>query len=235
MTRQGVDADTHCVHHDIRELLPWYVNGTLAARELEKVVQHLAVCLLCQGESKRWEVIATATHLADDTVDSAAPEQFAALMVHIEAAEAMHQPQCGWWGALYHGLRSYGAAFSGIRRWAHCILAMEAGLILLLASGLMWRSQSGPGALYTTLSESPDQAPQEKVQIRVIFAEDIQGKQLHELLTSVKATIVRGPSMLGAYTVEVPRSARSADTLSTVLEVFRSHDKVQLAEPASAR
>ena len=36
--------------HKIRELLPWYVNGTLAGEELAEVERHLRRCQRCHAE-----------------------------------------------------------------------------------------------------------------------------------------------------------------------------------------
>jgi len=36
------------IHHDVVELLPWFVNGTLGAEETARVKAHLAECVACR-------------------------------------------------------------------------------------------------------------------------------------------------------------------------------------------
>jgi hypothetical protein len=39
-------------HREVLELLPWYVNGTLAGGERSKVERHLSECLPCNAVLK---------------------------------------------------------------------------------------------------------------------------------------------------------------------------------------
>jgi hypothetical protein len=104
---------------------------------------------------------------------------------------------------------------------------------VLLVSVLVWQAVLPSGGLYRTLSSDP--VSQNQVQIRVVFREEITEKEMRALLTSVKGTIVHGPSPLGVYTVEVSLAESAPERVSQVLDTVRAHHQVRLAEPASVR
>ena len=54
---------------------------------------------------------------------------------------------------------------------------------------------------------------------------------MRQLLTASQANVIAGPSPLGVYTVEAPLASDAPDALTTVLEAFRAHRIIQLAEP----
>jgi hypothetical protein len=60
-------------------------------------------------------------------------------------------------------------------------------------------------------------------------------QEMRELLTEVGGTIVKGPSSLSAYTVEVSPMEGAPDRMRSVLVAMRAHPKVRLAEPILAR
>ncbi|MBZ0319638.1 MAG: fasciclin domain-containing protein [Anaerolineae bacterium] len=53
-----------------RDLLPFYINGTLTEAEQTVIVAHLAICPACQADLKEWQAIAQAVQAAAE--DSAA-------------------------------------------------------------------------------------------------------------------------------------------------------------------
>ena len=55
LRREPSDADAH-----VRDLLPSYVNGTLAPVEFGRVGEHLARCPGCRAALRSWEAIARA-------------------------------------------------------------------------------------------------------------------------------------------------------------------------------
>jgi anti-sigma factor RsiW len=243
MTWSKPDSHPDQRHQEVWELLPWYVNRTLEAQELAHVEQHLARCPACQEEVTRFHHIATAVRLAEEPTPSPSPARFARLMAQIDATEAVGQPTRRRWATLRHKLRRYGALFSGTPRVARVMLAVEGALVLLLAAVLVWQAQSVQDASYTTLARPsvqdalarPMEHPvQPRGQIRLVVADQMTARELRELLTGLQATIINGPSPLGVYTVAVPLVASTPDPLQPILEVFRAHPHVLLAERASA-
>jgi Putative zinc-finger len=76
------------------ELLPWYVNGTLAGEERRRVEAHLASCLACRRE------VAELEGLRRDVKAAAAqappgPEGLARLLRQVERERGL--PRRGWW------------------------------------------------------------------------------------------------------------------------------------------
>jgi hypothetical protein len=216
-------------HQENWELLPWYVNGTLAGQELVRVESHLAVCHVCQEEVVRWRHIALATHLADESAPLPATAGWARMMARIDAIEANGQQAYHGWSTLWQQLRRVATLFQQTPRLMRVALAFEGALTLLLAGVIVWQAQSTP-RFYKTLS-SPAALSRHVEHIRLVFTEEIREKEMRELLTSVRATIIKGPSQVGAYTVEVPLAENAPATLQTILGTLRAHHHVRLAEP----
>jgi hypothetical protein len=117
-------------------------------------------------------------------------------------------------------------------RWT---LVTQSALTLVLASILVWQAPWAPEHVYRTLSSSSDQTAQKRVQIHVVFADDITEKALRALLTEVGGTIVAGPSPVGVYTVAVALSGDAHAPADLALETLRAHPKVRLAEALYTR
>jgi hypothetical protein len=113
-------------------------------------------------------------------------------------------------------------------RWT---LAAQGAMILLLVGALVWQAPSSQGSIYRTLADDSEHTPRGQAHLQVVFADDMTEKELRALLTSIGGTIVKGPSALGVYTVEIPVSAGSPDLLDPILDAVRAHRQVRLAEP----
>lgn len=233
MAQHETDTGYDHLHLEVWERLPWYVNQTLEGHELAQVEQHLARCTACQEEVIRWHRIATAVRHTEASAPSPSPERFASLMAQIDATEAVGYQRRNGWETLCHTLHRYASLFHGTPRVAQAVLAVEGALILLLAGLLVWHALPTSDVLYTTLSSGEERSTQPRGQIRLVFAEQMTAKELRDLLTSMQAMIINGPSPRGVYTVEVPLVVGKPDPIQSLLEVFRAHPHVRLAEPVS--
>src|SRR5262245_56700406 len=93
MRRIGMDegrgeARRERLHRRAWDLLPWYVNGTLAAGERRAVEEHLAGCAACRDEAARCRETEAAVLAAGEVAPSPHPARLARLMERIEQAEA---------------------------------------------------------------------------------------------------------------------------------------------------
>ena len=220
------------LHQRVSQLLPWYANGTLAAGERRTVLDHLASCALCRDEAEVCLATGTALRAAQEAAPSPHPAQLNRLVARIQEEESAGRP----------GLRRFAASvarlFQATPRPVQGLLAAQFAL-LALATGFLWNlhtraadATAAPrpqAALFRTLSEAPA-PPLPSVQIRLVFAEGATERQVRELLLSVRAQVVGGPSPLGAYTVEVPKAGSAADPLDSVLKHLRSQPQVRFAE-----
>lgn len=71
-------------HQEAWELLPWYVNGTLAGDERRAVDEHLERCPLCRGELAANEELALAVRRAAEA-PAAADDRLGRLLARLDA------------------------------------------------------------------------------------------------------------------------------------------------------
>ncbi len=69
-------------------LLPAYLNDTLAARDSERVRQHLAVCEPCRMELTSWEAFRDVARHATAAVPAPSPTIFTTILAEIDASPA---------------------------------------------------------------------------------------------------------------------------------------------------
>jgi hypothetical protein len=218
-------------HQRVWDLLPWYVNGSLAERERERVEAHLAACLRCQDEERVCRSTARTVAEAGEMAPAPHPVQFQRMLARIEESEREERESAGR-RRLLAPLRSLVQATPRPLRGA---LVAQAAVILLLVGFLAWSVSSRPGAaslqpVYRTLS-NPAAAPVPTVRLRVMFSPKAMEKEIRELLHGIHGEITAGPSPSGAYTVEVPAAS---DPAGVVLARLRSEPQVVLfAEPVA--
>ena len=76
----------YSAHHDISLLLPWYVNKTLQGDEIERVENHLKVCLTCRREIAILHKLAEAVQ-REGSLDSAAQASFSRLKKRLHSPD----------------------------------------------------------------------------------------------------------------------------------------------------
>ncbi len=75
-------------HRRIQELIPWHVNGTLAAEERQAVEAHVATCPRCLDELTAAVEMAKAIQEVGEVAPSPHPVQLSRLFARIDAHEA---------------------------------------------------------------------------------------------------------------------------------------------------
>lgn len=204
-------------HERVQALLPWYVNGSLAAPERSDVEAHLSACAECQADltvEKR-----LAFEVADLSVETA--QSWATLLPRLQATER-RRPGLG---------QRIGEALAGLRRgwrerpaWAVPALAAQVGLVGVFAALLLAPRQAPER--YTALAAS---RPVPAANAIVIFKPETTEANLRAMLREADARLVGGPTAADAYLLQVPAGTRQAS-----LARLKATGQVALAEPVDA-
>jgi len=217
-------------HQRVWELLPWYVNGSLAQPERERVEAHLAACRRCEEEARACRRTAAEIAGAGEVAPSPHPIQFQRVLARIEESEREERRHGGGWRLL----APFRALVQATPRPLRGALVAQAAVIFLLVGFLAWGSlrpgspSSGSSpAVYRTLSD-PAPAPVPTFRLRVMFSPKATEREIRGLLLGIRGEITAGPSPLGLYTVEVPAAG---DPAAGVLARLRSEPQVTFAEP----
>lgn len=194
------------LHQRVAELIPWYVNGSLAPGERDLVAGHAAECAACGGELERERRLAAACRELEPPAPALHPAQVERLLSRL--------PPSRW---------------ADVPRWARRLLAAQAAAVVLLAVGAaaLWRQP--PPAAFRTLSATGAAATAPAgVRLRLVFAETATEADMRRLLGALRGEVVGGPSPLGVYTVRLPADG---EPLAVVLAHLRAQPQVRFAEP----
>jgi len=219
-------------HRHVADLVPWYVNGTLADGERDAVTAHLSGCPACREELARCRTLAAVVQSAPDAVGVPEAGRLERVLASIELLEAAGARRTGWRGHCRAGVRWLGDLFErtpGPVRWG---LAAQAALLVLVVGLAAWPGIGSSRAPYRTLADDGDRQAGQAL-IHVVFADDITEREVRTLLGRVQGRIVDGPSTAGLYTIAV--GASTADRALPIVDLLRGDPKVRLAEPVSRR
>jgi anti-sigma-K factor RskA len=223
MTRS---SDIRCMHSEIHELIPWWVNGRLSAAEAAQVESHLEQCAECRADVEvERRILAAVRHRTQ--VEYAPQASFQKLWTRIEEIEREVPSR-----AMSNVPETVQAGRTAIdSRWK-----LAAALVLCLGLGLLaaaWRQSTPvsemPQYRTATASEPVASAP---AQIRVVFSPEVTIDELTRIVRGNRLAIVEGPSESGVYGLAIV----PGDQLSTAdaLARLRSDPRVRFAEPATA-
>ncbi|RSZ60645.1 zf-HC2 domain-containing protein [Massilia atriviolacea] len=202
-------------HQAMRDLLPWFANGTLGENEAAAVRAHVQHCAQCAGEvawQRRLHAAAPADPVGLD------PERaLARLMPRLgpEKHERAAPPAPA-------GLRAW---FGG--GWMPWALAGQGALIAVLAFHLIAPADKGPA--YQALSNAASGAAPAG-SIVVMFRPDASLREVQRTLQESGARVVDGPTVTGAFVLNAPAGGQSR-----ALAVLRADAGVQLAEALGPR
>ncbi len=201
------------MHHDqARELLPWFANGTLDEDERKSVADHLRACGACRSEAESLDRVRRVVREqpAGDGSDVGNLDEILARIDHDAGVHHRKTPVVRW------------------------LLIAQAAAIVILAVLLLVPDSprvEGDPQPFRTLSAEPQTVLSGAEHIRIVFADTTMEWQLREILQSVEARIVDGPSPVGAYTLRIANT----EDLVSVIERLRAEPSVRLAEPLASR
>jgi hypothetical protein len=217
-------------HQKVWEILPWYVNGTLEGHEHDLAARHILTCQACAEEIERCQSVATAVRSDEKIAWTPSPKHFAQLIERIDRGSTPAAPK-SWWIRVRECLETIRFAFQETPSLFRRTLAAQTAAIVLLAAAIILQASLAPSLLYRTLSDTGSGPEPGQVRLQVVFADDMTEREIRELLSSIGATIVAGPSPMAVYTLAIAADDREAPARTReTLAVLRAHPKVRLAE-----
>lgn len=219
--RQTITPDDPS-HPEIQALLPWYANRTLTSDEAARVATHLSACPHCRDELEQCRILADTVKDADENTWTPPITHFTELMRRVDAVQALAAKPPG----LTTRVQGWFTWLSAIPPSARWFLGTQGAVIMVLGISLAWLLVPTGGNVYETMSSAPPRVVSEQTVLKIVFADDITGAELRDLLQKLNANVVAGPSALGVYTVQVPGRTNSPSAVLTL----RAHPKVQLVE-----
>lgn len=210
-----MNAACDAAHREAQDALPWLANGSLSGAELERVQAHLQDCAHCRADLALLHTLRAASPGPAPDCD---PERaLARLLPQLDAAAPppLPEPVRGWRARLAANDRS----------WLRAAVALQFGAIAVLAALLArpFAPDAQPGA-YRALGA----APVAHAALIVAFRQDTPERELRRILDASHARIVGGPTVTGAWLVDVDAGTKAA------LARLRSEPAVTLAEPLGA-
>jgi hypothetical protein len=195
-------------------LLPWYVTGSLAAGDSERVARHLEHCAICRADLEHERSVLAL--LKSDARMEYAPQP--GLSNTLERIDALVNDATN---------ASRAIATRGTARWLAAAVVVQAiGLGVL--GGYLYLRPAAP-ARYGTLSVATP-VPSGPA-LRAVFASSMTLEQLKALLAAQELTIVRGPSDAGAYTLASTAPDVSAKRLASIVGALRLDPRALFVEP----
>lgn len=172
------------------DLLPWYVNGTLAGGEREQVETHLQACERCRQEVTLLRAIQAGAQQAPGAV----PVEFA-------------------WQRLRRDMRRQPSAAPRQRSVWQVAMATAAALVIVVQTVMIVNL----GQRDDTFSPAGHQLPGAIAQVR--FQPDSREADIRAALQAIDAEIVAGPGANGLYRIRLadnhadPAAEKKIETL----------------------
>ncbi len=216
-------------HTQAQELLPWLVNGRIAADDANWLNDHLAACAACRDELVVQQRIRAAI-AREPTVEFAPQAAFNRLWKRIEADA--HEPSAAALEALPAAAgaapetRRPRATRDATRPWVRAALSAQAAVILILC-GVLW--QRPPAPAYRTVTDSPPGRLVAGPVVKAIFADQVRLGDVKEILAASGFVVASGPSEAGVYTL-VARDTHAQAISSAALARLRTDPRVRFAE-----
>lgn len=231
MIRDGLTG-TRQQHEECWELLPWLANERLPGKDFTRIERHLRDCAECQHELEDQRRLRNAIR-AEDAVVLAPQASLQKLMQRFEADDRDEVADVGAAASSVEPTTPIPNRLPARRPiWLAAAAAVQGLAIFALLATLWWQSREALTApRFTTLtSQSPlAQGPV----IRVVFAGGVALSEVNQVLRSIDAQIVAGPSEAGVYTLALAAGPESAGT-DAALARLRADERILFSEPAMA-
>lgn len=207
-------------HREVWDLLPWLANQRLTETQTARVERHLQQCELCRTEHGVQQQLRDAIR-AQEAVVLAPQTSFNKLMQRIDNEESPVESETET--AVPVQVR-----VSRTPKWFAIAASIQVAMIAALLGSMWWQKhevQTAPR--YATLT-SPSPIAKGPV-LRVVFDEQTKLVDIHDLLKSIDARVVAGPTDAGVFTLALNDKSSSLEAAVTRL---RGDAHVVFCEPA---
>jgi anti-sigma factor RsiW len=211
--------------HEQANSLAWYAAGTLSERERREVENHLEICAECRAELASIQVLRRDLRGAYDAEPGPSSRVKNTVLERIRASSAEPVTRID---TFRRRELSPPPGEGGKRGWSRPLKVPQwasaaALLLIVVQAGFLLRSnfERAPGEGGVTTRALPTQT----TRLRAVFDPQASALQIRQVLDSLGARIVDGPSSEGAYVVELPPG--DPKTLAAKLKAARSSTVLQ--------
>jgi hypothetical protein len=227
---QPEDVDPH---ESAAVLIPWYVNGTLAAPEATKLGAHLDLCAPCRCDYEAQLRLFEAMQPQSTLVFAAEPS-FRKLMARIGTGEDAGELASGRPApAVSIPVASRTSrAPSRVARWLAAAVVLEG--LGLGYGGWAWHANSlSTAPAYVTLT-APETSYRDGARVRIVFRSSLSVQELGAILHQAGAHIIDGPTDSNVYTLGFAGTGVTAGVAAGRIAALRANADVLFAEPLGA-
>lgn len=168
-------------HKDIRELIPWYINGTLDERDMDQVSTHVSQCSDCALEVEREVRLAKRMRIEPPGLESMLEQQQSAL----QSLQARLAPTTS--------KQTEGLA---IRRWS----ALAATFVMVATVSFFAGRATNDSTYELMASQTSFSGPV----IQLIFNPHTSEQDIRGILNDSGGTLLGSPSPKGVYRIGLP-------------------------------
>lgn len=217
----GHDPVRGPLHDEVFKLLPWYHNGTLEDVEAARVNAHLSECPLCRDELAHCAEISETVTDEREAAWQPGEQNLNRILDRIASEQGQARPaEAVGWSERFASWIDW-TFVPKPARWA--LVAQSLAIVALLAFFSLPRTPESPR--FETLTAQASEGL-DRPDVQIVFREDTLESDLRNLLQSVDAEIVSGPSKRGVYKLALASSA----SLATALQVLRADPHVRFAD-----
>jgi hypothetical protein len=216
-------------HRECWDLLPWFVTDRVSKDEAKRLEQHLSDCAECRAELDSQRLLRDAMR-SEDALVLAPQAAFQKLMQRID--DDVHAVAAQPAESMAQAAVAPTRRGSGTTRWLAIAACVQGVAITGLLGALVWQStpkiEDRTGPDFQTRSQ-PDSFPQ-GVALRTVFADNVTVEQMNELLHSINARVVDGPSKVSdVYTLTLV-DVHDAQAASDVAQKLKSDPRIRFID-----
>lgn len=200
----------------LKEMIPMYLNGRLSELEKEELEKDLIKYPELKHELMEFSEIREIYKDIEEEMPPPSDILYGKIVRNIRSGnQEISFKKEGWKTHVGAVLKTI--FFSPKVSWA--VVAVQLAIILVLVV-----FAPGEKIFRTLTSESP--VEREGIRINVVFKEDAKEREVRDIITKAKATIVSGPTYDGLYVLEIINNRE----IDSVLHNLKSSDIVRFAE-----